>query len=976
VALTAKFQADFASFYSAVEKAEVSLKSFETGAGNVEKSLTRMGNSFSGVKIVQEAHLMTKAMLDAGGMASLTEKELKKLAATVGEASDKMKRMGLEVPPDFQKITDAANAIKPATDGAVVSFGKLVSSFISAQAVIGLVKTGFDALVGLLKESVTAYGEQEAATNKLNTALRNSGQFTPELSKKYDDLATSLQQTTVYSDDLTTEMEALLVQVGNVMPEQMKGALKASMDLASGLGIDLRTATLLVGKAFEGETGTLKRYGIVIDEATLKTQGASAVLDAIQAKFGGQAQAEANTYAGQIKQVANAWNDVEESIGKAILDLPLVQHALRELRDEAEHTSHSVSSLSTWWETFLNLAQGADFTKTIQHVRELNAALSEEEAFLRAIDRANANAPDLSGHSNLIGAPPTTGALGMEVFARQVEEDNKRKEEAKRVAAELARANREWADAVASLDGRVIALNVDLLLLQGGLRKFGTGMAAVAPGLVDSITGHGLDDLIKQGRLTAQQTIPDVAGAARENIAAATSSSGGRSGLFSGLTSAIPNAIVGAIQGGGNPAAAAAAVTGNQIGANLVKNFGSTITKTLGGVFGGAINAVLPGLGTLAAPLVNFIGKLFGKSEESSKVSPLRNEFFKLQGGLETLNPKVLALAGNLKLVEAVFKAKTVDEYNRAIKDLTDLLGTQDQAMGDLQQTAEKYGFTLAELGPTLQRQNLDKQAQELYKDFQVLNAGGLDHTAILTRMSGAVNDYVHNALQMGIAVPESMRKMLDEMAKQGTLTDLAGNKIDDLEQSGLSFTMTMSEGFKSLIEEVKKLTNAIAVGLGLALDNLPEPTITVHTKFDTSGIAGAPDYQGPRTIPGNPYGSYPGDVVEAKRGGRITEFGLAYFDRGSMGRILPWRPRGTDTVPAMLTPGETVRTKTQESDLQRQLASAVVGRQAVVVNINIEQIVTKDDPQSVAENFKLALRDDIGGVNTAVQTVARQAVS
>jgi hypothetical protein len=33
-------------------------------------------------------------------------------------------------------------------------------------------------------------------------------------------------------------------------------------------------------------------------------------------------------------------------------------------------------------------------------------------------------------------------------------------------------------------------------------------------------------------------------------------------------------------------------------------------------------------------------------------------------------------------------------------------------------------------------------------------------------------------------------------------------------------------------------------------------------------------------------------------------------------GNVLPFKPRGTDTVPAMLTPGETVRTAKQETAL------------------------------------------------------------
>jgi hypothetical protein len=167
-------------------------------------------------------------------------------------------------------------------------------------------------------QMVQAFGEEEAAAKKLETALRAQGSFTPELAQHYRDLAAEFQNTTVFADDLVMEMEGLLVQVGNVAPEQMKAALTAATNLAAGLGIDLRTATMLVGKAFEGETGTLGRYGIVLDETKKKADPVGATLDAIHAKFGGQAQAQIETYQGKMARAGNVMNDAQESAGGLI----------------------------------------------------------------------------------------------------------------------------------------------------------------------------------------------------------------------------------------------------------------------------------------------------------------------------------------------------------------------------------------------------------------------------------------------------------------------------------------------------------------------------------------------------------------------------------------------------------------------------------------------------------------------------------
>src|SRR5262245_45753854 len=104
MAITAKFVADFASFYDAINRAEVEVKGLETGAGRVEKSLTSMTDKFSGRKLIQDAALMEKAIDNVGGVTKLTEKELERAGQAAAEAAEKMKKLGIEVPPGLQKI--------------------------------------------------------------------------------------------------------------------------------------------------------------------------------------------------------------------------------------------------------------------------------------------------------------------------------------------------------------------------------------------------------------------------------------------------------------------------------------------------------------------------------------------------------------------------------------------------------------------------------------------------------------------------------------------------------------------------------------------------------------------------------------------------------------------------------------------------------------------------------------------------------
>lgn len=196
--------------------------------------------------------------------------------------------------------------------------GKQLDKAFDVAKIVGGLAAFTAAIVGVTKEMqgwLQSTSEQEDATARLSAALRAQGTFAPAVVEQYDALATAYEKTTVFSDELLMGMESLLVQVGGVMPKDMKAALGAVTDLAAGLRIDLNTATMLVAKALEGNVGALHRYGINVDEAALKTQGATAVFDAIAEKMGGQAAAQANTFSGQLQRLGNIVDNVKETLG-------------------------------------------------------------------------------------------------------------------------------------------------------------------------------------------------------------------------------------------------------------------------------------------------------------------------------------------------------------------------------------------------------------------------------------------------------------------------------------------------------------------------------------------------------------------------------------------------------------------------------------------------------------------------------------
>ena len=143
----ATFSADFSSFRDAVEKADVQLKSFETGAANVEKALARIGGNFDGRKIIQEAELATKAVNDLGGATKLTQNEQAKLNAQLTEAIAKYQAIGQKAPPEMQALANATAGANKATSDILGTVGKVAGAVgigFSVGAVLNFGKSVFD----------------------------------------------------------------------------------------------------------------------------------------------------------------------------------------------------------------------------------------------------------------------------------------------------------------------------------------------------------------------------------------------------------------------------------------------------------------------------------------------------------------------------------------------------------------------------------------------------------------------------------------------------------------------------------------------------------------------------------------------------------------------------------------------------------------------------------------------------------------
>ena len=165
------------------------------------------------------------------------------------------------------------------------------------------VKRGFDYVV---KSAL----EQERVERELTAAVQGSIAV-------YKSYAAEMQKLTIYGDEQILTQMAYAKNLG-VTTDKLQEATTAAIGLAARYRIDLAAAMMLVGRASQGQTQMLTRYGIVIDQ-NLSTQEKFNEILRIGAESFGLAKAEAGTAAGSIQQMNNAISDTAETLGDVML---------------------------------------------------------------------------------------------------------------------------------------------------------------------------------------------------------------------------------------------------------------------------------------------------------------------------------------------------------------------------------------------------------------------------------------------------------------------------------------------------------------------------------------------------------------------------------------------------------------------------------------------------------------------------------
>jgi len=873
VAVTAKFTADFSQFHAAAKEAEARIRSFEASSGKtgqaLEKAVARAVGPVQ--KLAREAALLAQAVEKAGGVSTLAGERLESIGSKASQLSKKFTALGLDVPSSLQAISDKAKTadsglagffsrMTSGAGGASKAFSALGGVIAGVAGAVGITLSA-GAIIGFAKDAVSAAGalddlrkETKFSTDTLQ-GLAFGGKRVGVSLTEIAESATQLQKKLGSGDaGVVSSVRALGIDLDQIKKLSPENQFITLAEAVTKIEDPLSRASIgadLFGKKFE-EISSLASEGIrdTIEEA--KRLGAVIDTDAIQS----------------LDRLGDAFGDLgERTKGIIATALAPLADAILRVRDAARGVAADSQG-----PRFIDPKDAENFKKLGAAVGNVTVDLSSYSLGLKITGKA---AEDLvKNQGNLIsnfqlaqnefaalrknGLEPLNAAqkktidetikLGgsEELAARRVGVSTERVKIYRKSLDELKNSQREASQELKkAID--LLEKSIPQLKLAEALEQIRSEFVLLNPFFIQAERGAQLMAFGFKGTQDALESLGENVDPATEKMIrfwatfeeagpTAEQAKGELRSFGTFLQEDLGKLVVGAFAGGGNVGKTIGAGIGDFLTGKdgIIGEAIAGIRGKLGSVLGsvvGPLGSLLGGLGGSA------VGKLFGKifgNNPEKQINPIREAFVQAGGGLEKLGEKAARAGVTLR---EMLDARNPQAYQKAIENLQRAFQFQDDALKTVEETVKRYGFALSELGPALQRSQLEKQAQGLFKDFQVLTSAGIDVNTVLGRMGDSLNHFIQDAVATGTEVPLAMQPMLKKMAELGILVDKNGTVITDLEEAGVRFSITMSEGFRDLIAEVRKLTEAIARGLGVALDTVADKARHIQLPEFTGGF-------------------------------------------------------------------------------------------------------------------------------------------
>lgn len=165
------------------------------------------------------------------------------------------------------------------------------------------------------KKSIDAALAQEKLDKQLRLTLRSIGKegLLPDVKIFIDDLQ---RATNITDDALVPALRRLVAQTGDLDSAQY--LLSKSLDISAGTGADLDSVLNAINKAAVGQYTAIAKLGIGFTAAEAKSMGFVQLMQNLD-KYAGAAEAQTETFEGQLKSFKISAGEATETLGNGFL---------------------------------------------------------------------------------------------------------------------------------------------------------------------------------------------------------------------------------------------------------------------------------------------------------------------------------------------------------------------------------------------------------------------------------------------------------------------------------------------------------------------------------------------------------------------------------------------------------------------------------------------------------------------------------
>jgi len=173
------------------------------------------------------------------------------------------------------------------------------------------------AVLNYAKASVKAAAADEKAQKQLALALKNVG-LGRDVAASEAFIQKLQSEFGIVDDKLRPAYQTLAVATGNTAQSQK--LLQLALDISASKSLDLGQVSNALSKAYGGNTAALGKLLPGLSKAELKTKSFDEITNQLATTFAGSATASANTFQGSMDKLSVASANVQEIIGKGIID--------------------------------------------------------------------------------------------------------------------------------------------------------------------------------------------------------------------------------------------------------------------------------------------------------------------------------------------------------------------------------------------------------------------------------------------------------------------------------------------------------------------------------------------------------------------------------------------------------------------------------------------------------------------------------